>query len=339
MARRARGSRRAGKGGGAAPPGEEFVLGGVRVDPGTTVRIEVGGVALPVGIPLPLTVLVARGARPGPRLFVTATIHGDELTGLLVVREVLESIRPETLRGTLVAVPIVNVIGLLHGTREMPDGRDLNRSFPGSPRGSPAARVAHVLLEEVVRRCTHGIDLHTAALHRTNLPQVRADLDLPGVRALAAAFGAPVAIDAKMRDGSLREAATSLGVPTLLYEAGEALRHDPEGFRVGVRGVLGVMAHLGMIPAAGKRPPATRFCGGSRWVRSPRSGYFIPSADLGDAVRKGEVIGTVHFRKQEFAGSASHLRVRAKGAGVVIGRRENPLVHEGDALLHVAHPA
>ena len=337
MAARARGSRKAKKSAVKPSASDEFVLGGTRVHPGTTVRIEIGLVALPAGPPLPLTVLVCRGAKPGPRLFVTATVHGDELTGLLVVREVLARLRPETLRGTLVAVPIVNLLGFLHGTRELPDGRDLNRSFPGSPRGSLAARVAHTLLEEVVKRCTHGIDLHTAAIHRTNLPQIRADLARPGVRDLAAAFGAPVAIDAKMRDGSLREAATSLGVPTLLYEAGEALRHDPEGHRVGVRGVLGVMAHLGMIDPPDRTGVETRFCDGSRWIRSPRSGYFVSVAELGRKVRKGEVIGTVHFRKEAFSDSESAEEVRAPGTGVVIGRRENPLVHEGDAILHVAN--
>lgn len=316
--------------------GDAFTIGGKTVPPGYVVRVEIELASLPVGLPLPLTVLVAHGGKPGPRLFVTAAIHGDELAGILVVREILEGIRAKDLRGTLVAVPVVNAFGLLHQTRELPDGRDLNRSFPGSPRGSLAARVAHALLEEVVKRCTHGVDLHTAALHRSNHPQIRADLRDPASREMAAAFGAPVTVQAGLRDGSLREAATALGVPTILFETGQALRHDEESLRLGVRGVRGVMAHLGMIDPLPGPAPESRVFRKSRWVRAEASGYLVPSAALGDDVRKGERLGVVAVRKADVLESPGEVPVASPVDGVVIGRRENPLVNEGDALFHMA---
>ena len=240
------------------------------------------------------------------------------------------------LRGTLVAVPVVNAFGLLRQTRELPDGRDLNRTFPGSPRGSLAARVAHALLQEVVKRCTHGVDLHTAAQDRSNYPQIRADLRDRGSREMAAAFGAPVTVQAGLRDGSLREAATALGIPTVLFETGEALRHDEQSLRVGVRGVRGVMAHLGMIDPLPGPAPKSRVCTKSKWVRAEASGYLVGLAPLGAEVKRGERLGTISVRKDRTGEPSGEYVVRSAEDGIVIGRRENPLVYEGDAIFHVA---
>jgi predicted deacylase len=316
--------------------GDAFAMGGVEVAPGAVVRVDIELARLTIGPPIPLAVVVARGRKPGPRLFVTAAIHGDELAGILVARRVLEGVHTSDLRGTLVAVPVVNAFGLLHQTRELPDGRDLNRTFPGSPRGSLAGRVAHALLEEVVKKCTHGVDLHTAALHRSNHPQIRADLRDRGSREMAAAFGAPVTVHAGLRDGSLREAATALGIPTVLFETGQALRHDDESLRIGVRGVLGVMAHLGMIDPLPGPAPTSRVCRKSKWVRAEASGYLVAEAALGDEVRKGERLGAVAVVKQDPLGTTGEVAVSSPVDGIVIGRRENPLVNEGDALFHVA---
>ncbi|MFW6198438.1 MAG: M14 family metallopeptidase, partial [Acidobacteriota bacterium] len=164
---------------------EVFEIGGERVAPGETRRLDLPVARLPTQQMLSLPVKVLHGSRPGPRLWLSAAIHGDEVNGVEIIRRVLDAVRPEELAGTVVAVPIVNVFGFVQQSRYLPDRRDLNRSFPGSRRGSLAARLARLFLTEVVERCSHGIDLHTGSLHRSNLPQVRGDLDDPETRRCA----------------------------------------------------------------------------------------------------------------------------------------------------------
>ncbi|MGD9388619.1 MAG: succinylglutamate desuccinylase/aspartoacylase family protein [Gammaproteobacteria bacterium] len=311
-------------------------IGGVEVAPG-----QRRGIALPVGmlhthVPVEMPVWIIHGRRPGPRLFISAAIHGDELNGIEIIRRVRA--RALTgLRGSLLLVPVVNVFGLLQHTRYLPDRRDLNRSFPGSDRGSLAARLAHLFMREIVDRCTHGIDLHTGAVHRSNLPQVRAQLDDPATRELALAFGAPVVLDSRLRDGSLREAAAERGIPTLIYEAGEALRFDEMSIRLGVAGIVEVMRRLGMLrprPAARARPVQPVIADSSHWVRAPAGGILRTTVRLGQRVQAGELLGRVSdpFGSHE-------LRVDALHEGIVIGRNSLPLVNEGDALFHVARVA
>jgi uncharacterized protein len=313
--------------------GETITIGGVSVAPG-----ERRGLSLPAGVlhtrvPVEMPVWVINGRRAGPRLFISAAIHGDELNGIEIIRRIRA--RPLAgLRGTLLLVPVVNVFGLLHHARYLPDRRDLNRSFPGSDRGSLAARLAHLFMNEIVARCTHGIDLHTGALHRSNLPQIRAQLDDPETRALALAFGAPVVLDSRLRDGSLREAAAEKGIPTLMYEAGEALRFDEMSIRMGVAGIIEVMRQLGMLRRkTPQRPHSARpvVADSSHWVRAPAGGILRSALKLGQRVSAGELLGQVSdpFGAHEVPVTASH-------AGIVIGCNSLPLVNEGDALFHVA---
>lgn len=195
---------------------------------------------------------VVHGREPGPVLFITAAIHGDELNGIEIIRRVLHARVFSHLCGTLIAVPIVNVFGFNTKQRYLPDRRDLNRCFPGAADGSLASQLAHALMQEVVMRCTHGIDLHTGAIHRSNLPHIRATLDQPQVQAMAEAFGAPLIIHSGLRDGSLREATRELGIPMVLFEGGEALRFNESVIRTGVKGVLSIMQHIGMLPPSEK---------------------------------------------------------------------------------------
>jgi uncharacterized protein len=188
-----------------------------------------------------MPVVVINGKHPGPTVWLSGAIHGDELNGVEVVRRVLPRIDQRTLRGAIIAVPVVNVFGFVEQSRYLPDGRDLNRSFPGSARGSMASQLAALFMKEVVMQCELGIDLHTAAAHRTNIPQVRANLDDAETLALAKAFGAPFIIDARLRDGSVRSAATKRGIKVLLYEAGQIHRFDEEAVEAGVDGVLRVL--------------------------------------------------------------------------------------------------
>ena len=309
-------------------------IGGVSVAPGERASVHVAMPKLYTQAQVTLPVHVINARRPGPRLFVSAAIHGDEINGVEIVRRLLQLPRLRSLRGVLLAVPVVNVYGFIARSRYLPDRRDLNRSFPGSDRGSLAARLAELFMREVVRGSDAGIDLHTGARHRENLPQVRATLD-DGVATerLARAFGAPVLLNAGLRDGSLREAAAAEGVPLLVYEAGEALRFDELSIRAGLRGILAVMRELGMLPASRHRrkgggPVVAR---SSAWVRAGQSGILRAVAGLGQRVDKGSVLGVIGdpFGEHEAQVASPH-------AGIVIGRTNLPLVSEGEGIYHIA---
>jgi len=229
-------------------------------------------------------------------------------------------------------VPVVNVYGFTAQSRHLPDRRDLNRAFPGSPTGSLASRLAHAFMEDVVSQCNYGIDLHTGSNHRENLPQIRACIDQKETAELAMAFGCPVVLNSNLRDGSLRQAVSERKIPMLLYEAGEALRFDEVAIRAGVRGVVAVMRAIGML--RGARSPSRvepLVARRSLWVRASASGTLRNSVRLGARVREGEELGWV---TDPFGGAA--VPVEAPSAGVVIGRNNLPLVNEGDALYHLA---
>ena len=275
---------------------------------------------------------VIHGKKDGPRLFMCAAIHGDELNGLEIIRRILKASSINALHGTLVAVPIVNVFGFLSHSRYLPDRRDLNRSFPGSPKGPLASQLAYLFMKEVVLRCTHGIDLHTAAIHRSNLPQVRGNLSDPTIQNLANIFAAPLTLHSDLRDGSLRQAATDQNIPTLLYEAGEALRFDEFAIRLGVRGVLRVMQALGMIRKSGSFTQSGNIVStSSYWVRAPTGGIFRSLRPLGEKVKRGENIGTI----TDPMGDTQRI-VKAKEPGILIGRTNLPVINQGDALFHIA---
>lgn len=313
---------------------DDFIIGGESIPLRSRRLVELPLPPLYTHSPLTLPVHVVRGSRSGPRLFVCAALHGDELNGTEIIRRLLNQPALKRLRGTLVTVPIVNVYGLIHQSRYLPDRRDLNRSFPGSTKGSLAARLAHLFMKEIVHNCTHGIDLHTGAIHRSNLPQIRANLDDSETAMLANAFGVPVLLNANLRDGSLREAAAEHGIPMLLYEAGEALRFDEVPIRAGLKGIINVMRQLGMLPRSRSRQQRLHepfVARSSNWVRATASGLFRKIGALGSRVKKGDVIGLI-----DDPFSRDLYEVTATNSGIIIGCSEIPLVHEGEALFHIA---
>ncbi|QSR33271.1 succinylglutamate desuccinylase [Nocardioides sp. S5] len=312
---------------------ESFAIGGVRIRAGTVRALELPITRLVTGADVDLPVRVVHGREDGPSVWIDAAIHGDEVAGVEIVRQVMAGLDAKTFRGTLVAVPIVNVLGFMTGDRYLPDRRDLNRSFPGSARGSLAGRIAYLFMKEIVAGCEVGIDLHTGSDRRSNLPQVRADLDDPGTRDLAAAFGAPVMLHAKIRDGSLRHAAREQGAKVLLYEGGENLRFDSYAVDAGVIGVRRVLAALGMTePVVEPTAEPSLECRSSGWVRARRTGILHLDVALGQKVSDGERLGTL------FDSFGKTLRaVYANRDGIVIGRTEAPLVNSGDAVVHIAN--
>jgi len=311
-----------------------FAINGVTVKAGERATIDLPAGRLYTHTPMTIPVHVINGKQAGPRLFISAAIHGDEINGVEIIRRVLKLSALKRLKGSLIAVPIVNVHGLINHSRYLPDRRDLNRSFPGSEKGSLAGRLAHLFMEEIVSQSTHGIDLHTGAIHRTNLPQIRANLDDEATDKLARAFNVPVIISSNLRDGSLREAAAEHGIPMLLYEAGEALRFDEVSIRAGVNGIVNVMRTLEMLPPSRRKiqkqtePVVAR---SSSWVRAPDSGILRAMVPLGGRVKKGTLLGVVAdpFGETEY-------QIIAPFSGIVIGKTNLPLANEGDALYHIA---
>ena len=310
-----------------------FELDNSSVEAGTRKTIDLPLSLLSDHTPITLSVQVIHGRQDGPTLILSGALHGDEVNGVEIIRRVLRHSSLRRLSGTLVAVPIVNVYGFLTNTRYLPDRRDLNRSFPGSPRGSLASRLAHLFMTEVVARGTHGIDLHTGAVHRENFPQIRCNLADPTVRDMALNFGVPVVLNAAMRPGSLRQAAIAENVPFLVYEAGEALRFDEVAIRAGVKGILRVMGHLGMIQQRRRdeAPTDPVISRSSVWVRASEGGILRARAKLGARVTEGSLLGVI---ASPFGDHES--RIECPAEGILIGRNNLPNVNEGDGIFNIA---
>jgi uncharacterized protein len=306
-------------------------VGGQKIQPGMRAHIDIPVARLSTGDWLSLPVEVLNGIHPGPRLWLSGAIHGDEVVGVAICHRVLQTLDPGRLSGIVIAAPIVNVFGFIAESRYLPDRRDLNRSFPGHPKGSMASQLASLFMKEVVARCDYGIDLHAGSDDRTNLPQVRANLDDPETVRLAESFGAPIILHGRPPKGSLREAACKRGKTVLLFEGGEPRRFEEDSVEVGVCGVLRVMRALEMcseVRPSRKRPVVSR---STKWVRATRGGILWLKTERGRRVREGQRIGVItgpYGRERE--------DVRARMSGLVIGHTVSPFVHRGDALVHIA---
>jgi hypothetical protein len=304
------------------------------IKPGTQATIQIPVARLYTHTELTMPVHVVHGRKDGPRLFISAAIHGDEILGTEIIRRLIKLKKLKSIRGTLLAVPVVNVYGFLQHSRYSPDRRDLNRFFPGLEKGSLTSQLAGTFMEMVVQGCTHGIDLHAGSNHRANLPQIRAAVDDPETLRLARAFKAPVVINSRMRDGSLRQTAAEMGIITLLYEAGEALRFDEVAIRAGMRGIMSVMQALDMLTS--RKPPASEIepliVDTTSWVRAPASGILRMKIPLGGRVTKNSKIGEI---ADPFGGES--VDIHSPVSGMVIGRLNLPLVYRGDAVVHIAH--
>ena len=315
--------------------GGPFAFAGRTLSPGSRWHVDLPAGRLPSGTELSLPIQVLHGSESGPTLWLSGAIHGDEIVGVEIIRQVLERIEEGRLSGTIIAAPVVNVFGFVAESRYLPDRRDLNRSFPGSKRGPLAGRLARLFLEEVVSVSDVGVDFHAGSDDRTNLPQVRGNMNDERTRGLALAFGAPLVVHSRTIKGTLRETAVRRGKCVLLFEGGEPRRFSPEAVEAGVLGTLRVLGALGMI---GDAPPAPEILPyesrKTTWIRAARGGIFRMESSLGAPVRKGERLGVITGP----SGRGGH-DVRARGPGIVMGHAVNPLVHQGDGLVHVAEVA
>jgi len=280
-----------------------------------------------------MPVKVIRGEQDGPRLFISAAIHGDEVNGVEIIKRLLKHRSLRQIKGTLICVPIVNVFGFNNLDRYLPDRRDLNRCFPGSENGSLGSRLAHLFVTEIVDKCTHGIDLHTGSRHRTNLPQIRASFRVKGTRRLANEFDVPVILDADLIDGTLRKVAYQKKIPFLVFEGGEPLRYNEIAIHSGVSGILSVMRILGMIKKTTRKTNKVKSftATGSSWVRAPHGGILIIRKRLGSIIKRNDLLGVI----SDPLGN-DNFEIRATKKGIIIGHTQLPLVNRGDAIYNVA---
>jgi predicted deacylase len=310
-------------------------IGEFSILPGQQCRIELPVAKLYTDADVSLPVHIIRAKKPGPTIFISAAVHGDELNGIEIIRRLISQKKFNLKKGTVIAVPMVNVYGVVQQSRYMPDRRDLNRCFPGSPQGSLAGRLAHTFLNEIVKHCDYGIDLHTGAIHRSNLPQIRADLSDNETKILAQEFGVPVILNANIIDGSLRGAALKNKTKVLLYEAGEALRFDEFSIRAGMKGITNVLKHLDMLRKTSdpkKKKTAPFIANSSQWLRANASGIVNHCVALGSQVKEGDVLAEIGSPYGEIIS-----KVIANRAGIVVGQQNIPLVQEGEAMFHVAY--
>jgi predicted deacylase len=316
-------------------PQDVLEIGGRAIGLGERVQLNLKVAKLYDHTEVVIPIEVIRGKKTGPVLFVSAAIHGDELNGIAICRKILEDKKLLKIHGTLIVIPVVNVYGFNSLSRYLPDRRDLNRCFPGSASGSLASRVAWVFLREIVKKSTHGIDLHTGSAHRYNIPQIRANTEDPATLKLAEAFGLSVIMRSDIRDGSLRQAGLEQGIPMLLFEGGEALRMDPAVIKAGYRGVMNVMRAIGMLKETAHDTHASRkfqVSPRSQWLRATKSGVLTPIIKCGERVVKGQKIATISDTYGRLA-----EEVLARSEGIVVGVLMLPVVHEGDALFHIAY--
>lgn len=305
------------------------------IKPGTVTTVAMPTVDLYTQTGINIPIHVFHGKQAGPMFFITGTIHGDEINSIEILRRLHLHKALKSIQGTLITIPIINVHGFIAQSRYLPDRRDLNRSFPGNKHGSFASRLAHVLMKNIISKCDYGIDLHTGSNGRINMPQLRVNLKTKGTKELALAFDAPVIIDAKIRDGSLRAAASHMGIPILVYEGGEALRMNELCIRAGVRGILNVLNHVGMIHYKPKKIMKNNtpvIAQTSAWVRASTSGIMHPLKDVAEPVLKGEEIALIH---DPFLMNATDV-VYAPFDGIIVGRTNLPLVNQGDGMFNIA---
>jgi len=309
----------------------EFSIAGVPVKPGQSrdVRLKISETYTGDEIAIPIRVKRAR--KPGPTVFISAAVHGDELNGTGIIHELVYS-RPVSLKcGTLLLLPVVNVLGFENQERYMPDRRDLNRCFPGFEKGSLTSRIAYTILHEVIKKCDYGIDLHTAASYRTNFPNIRGDLSMPAVKQLADAFGCELVVDGKGPVGSLRREACRAGCPTIILEGGEPYKLEPSILETGVQGIHNTLINLGMATGTTSKPPYKAHIRKTTWVRAEVGGIIRFHVRLGDLVEAGQPIASNYSILGQQQSS-----LLCPTDGIVLGLTTMPAIKPGEPVCHIA---
>ncbi|MEX0982770.1 MAG: succinylglutamate desuccinylase/aspartoacylase family protein [Bacteroidales bacterium] len=304
---------------------------GREIQPGESVRIELEVARLLTRNRIQIPINIERAEEDGPVLLLIAGIHGDETNGVAIVRELISSEKNRPAQGTTISIPVFNVFGFLNQTRELPDGKDLNRVFPGSADGSLASQFAYHFRTEIAPIIDYAIDFHTGSSDRHNITQIRCNLDKPGMQELAMAFGAPFVIHSPGIPKSIREMLTKMGKKALLFEGGKTKSLDADVINYGTAGAVNVMRHLNMLggdPEISTPPTVIRK---TKWLRAPSSGLFFPEDVNGRFVEKRTLLGTIKDPYGEY-----QKRVLAPYPGHIICANTTSIVNRGDALFHMS---
>ena len=305
-------------------------IDGTVISPGDQVQINALIGRLPTRTPINIPIFVSRSRKEGPVLLLMAGMHGDETNGIEIVRRAIKNDIYHPDRGTVIAVPIFNVYGFINHSRGLPDGKDPNRSFPGSPTGSLASRVAHFFTTQILPLVDYGIDFHTGGASLNNYPQIRGMFEDPNEISLAAAFAAPFTIHSPFREKSLRKTAAKMNKPILVYEGGQTLRLRKQVIDVGSDGIRRVMKFLDMRDDAPEPVYENRVLTRTSWIRARMSGLHHTRVRNGDQVKKGDVLGFISDPYGQ-----SEKPVKCPESGFIIGINNYPVVNMGDALLHI----
>ena len=305
---------------------------GTTIAPGESQVLTLNIANLPSRTPIDIPIQVYRAKKEGPTVLFLAGMHGDEAGGIEIIRRlIVQKYFKKLTRGTVIAIPILNVYGFINFSRAVPDGKDVNRSFPGNRAGSLASRVTWHFVHKILPKVDHIMDFHTGGASRSNFPQVRCVLDGKENDLLAKAIGAPFVINSPLRDKSLRWYATKMGKRVMVYEAGESLRFSEHAITEGVNGALRFLKHFGMIRQA-PAPNEVVVLQRSGWIRAKVAGLFHPLVESGVFCRKGTVLGLLHGPFGDFT-----QKIRAREGGYIIAVNHMPVVNQGDALFHIGY--
>lgn len=305
-------------------------INGIEIRPGDQKSIEVNIARLPSHSSIDIVINVARSMKKGSVLLLMGGLHGDEINGVEIIRRMIERGKNIPKIGTVICIPILNIFGFIHFSRYVPDGKDVNRSFPGNKNGSLASRVAYYLMHHIIPKIDYGIDFHTGGDDRFNYPQIRCMLNDPINQQLADAFQAPFTLHAQYRPKSLRQSAAKLGKHIIVFEGGESSRFNEHAIEEAINGTIRLMNYLNMTEEKPVASTANKIIRNSSWIRAKASGMFLSSVKCGDFIKKNAIVGSINDPFGEL-----NLSVKAHTTGYVIGLNNNPLIHQGDALMHV----
>jgi predicted deacylase len=305
-------------------------INGINIKSGENKSVTVNIARLPSHTSIDIVINVARSIESGPTLLLMGGLHGDEINGIEIIRRLIERRFNIPKVGSVICIPILNIYGFIHFSRYVPDGKDVNRSFPGNRNGSLASRIAFYLMQEIIPQIDYGVDFHTGGDDRSNYPQIRCVLTNKINQKLADAFHAPFTVNSKYRPKSLRQSAAKLGKNIIVFEGGESSRFDEFAIQQGVEGTLRLMNNLGMRDELPSPICKNQIIRNSSWIRAKSSGIFVPSVRYGEYVVKNSVVGSISDPFGEFKTS-----LKTRNSGYVIGLNHQPLIHQGDALMHI----
>lgn len=307
---------------------------GKKVALGESAKVSFSVAKLHTQNTIEVPVIIERSKKSGPTVLITAGIHGDEVNGVEVVRQIISKGINKPKKGTIICIPVINVFGFIHMDREFPDGRDLNRVFPGAKTGSLASRVAHKLMTEIVPHADLILDFHTGGADRFNAAQIRIIKNDVVLDELAQVFGAPIIFYSKNLNKSFRNSCYKLGIPMLLFEGGKSFHIDNTVTNTGVNGAKRILNHLGMLNRNFKVSKPKKSCIkilDSKWIRANHSGMFKASVEVNTVVKKGDVLGHI----TDPYGSFNHF-VKAPNNGYIFNVNESPIIYQGDAIFHIS---